>query len=62
MCLASSRSQISLGIPLCSFADECARHVGMNPGDKMTNEAGDFFALATVFPSSKVRVQLKLQY
>lgn len=67
VCLASSRSQISLGIPLCSFADECARHTGINPGNKMTNEAGDFFALATVFPSSKVlrdgvRLSLNLSY
>ncbi|KAF8007084.1 hypothetical protein BT93_K1170 [Corymbia citriodora subsp. variegata] len=67
VCLASSRSQISLGIPLCSFADEYARHTGMNPGNKMTNEAGHFFALATVFPSSKVfrngvRLSLNLSY
>ncbi|XP_048137655.1 calmodulin-interacting protein 111 isoform X2 [Rhodamnia argentea] len=65
--LASSSSEISLGIPLCSFSDECAKHTGMNPVDKMTNEAGDFFALATVFPSIKVlrngvRLSLNLSY
>uniref|UniRef100_A0A5B7BLR3 AAA+ ATPase domain-containing protein n=1 Tax=Davidia involucrata TaxID=16924 RepID=A0A5B7BLR3_DAVIN len=52
--LASSRKKSSSNFPLDSFAKECARHFGVGFGDKLVDEAGDYFALATVFPSCKV--------
>ncbi|KAI3525882.1 hypothetical protein L1887_05013 [Cichorium endivia] len=49
--LASSRRDFS-GHPLSSLVDECARHYGFN--EKIANEIGNYFVLATVFPSCKV--------
>ncbi|XP_075638576.1 calmodulin-interacting protein 111 isoform X4 [Castanea sativa] len=50
----ASRKKFSSSFPLCSLADECAAYFGVDTGEKMANEAGSYFALATVFPSSKV--------
>ncbi|KAK9281715.1 hypothetical protein L1049_004619 [Liquidambar formosana] len=52
--LASSSWKFSNSFPLCTLADESARHFAVDSGDKMANEAGNYFALATVFPSCKV--------
>ncbi|KAL4587339.1 hypothetical protein LXL04_000208 [Taraxacum kok-saghyz] len=49
--LASSRRDVSSHL-LSSLVDECARHYGFN--EKVVNEIGNYFLLATVFPSSKV--------
>ncbi|KAI3665254.1 hypothetical protein L6452_43878 [Arctium lappa] len=49
--LASLRKDIP-GYSLSSLADECARHYGFN--EKMAEEIGNYFVLATVFPSCKV--------
>lgn len=46
--------QFSNAFPLCSLADECAKNFGIVSSDKTVNDAGNYFALATVFPSSKV--------
>ncbi|GMP86018.1 hypothetical protein CsSME_00038972 [Camellia sinensis var. sinensis] len=51
--LASSR-KFSSSFPLSSLADECAKHFGVGCNDKMVNDVGNYFALATVFPSCKV--------
>ncbi|KAL4607388.1 hypothetical protein ACB092_09G170200 [Castanea dentata] len=50
----ASRKKFSSSFPLCSLADECAAYFGVDTGEKMANEAGSYFALATAFPSSKV--------
>ncbi|XP_041024643.1 calmodulin-interacting protein 111 isoform X2 [Juglans microcarpa x Juglans regia] len=52
--LASSRMKVSSSFPLSSLADECAAYFGTDNGEKMANEVGNYFALATVFPSSKI--------
>ncbi|XP_058222705.1 calmodulin-interacting protein 111 isoform X1 [Rhododendron vialii] len=52
--LASSRKRFSKSFPLCSLTDECANHFGIGCSDKMVTDVGNYFALATVFPSSKV--------
>ncbi|CAN6700986.1 unnamed protein product [Malus baccata var. baccata] len=52
--LPSSKSRYSDGFPLCSLADECARTFGIGSCGQLANEAGNYFALATIFPSSKV--------
>ncbi|XP_024975529.1 calmodulin-interacting protein 111 isoform X2 [Cynara cardunculus var. scolymus] len=49
--LASLRKDIP-GYSLSSLADECARHYGFN--EKIAKEIGNYFVLATVFPSCKV--------
>lgn len=54
MSLPSSKSRYSDGFPLCSLADECARTFGIGSCGQLANEAGNYFALATIFPSSKV--------
>ncbi|CAK9309168.1 unnamed protein product [Citrullus colocynthis] len=41
------------GFPLSSLADECGRHFGVDPGDSIIHEAGNYFALARIFSSSK---------
>ncbi|XP_027173359.1 calmodulin-interacting protein 111 isoform X1 [Coffea eugenioides] len=51
--LASSR-KLSSGHPLCSLADECATHFGFEFTEKLANDVGCYFILATVFPSSKL--------
>ncbi|KAA8519568.1 hypothetical protein F0562_013808 [Nyssa sinensis] len=65
--LASSKKKFSSNLPLSSLADECARHLGVGSGDKMVNKMGNYFALATVFPSCKllkngVRLSSNLSY
>ncbi|KAJ8570312.1 hypothetical protein K7X08_037284 [Anisodus acutangulus] len=40
--------------PLSSLVDECTRHFGLEHTENAAREAGNFFALATVFPSCKV--------
>lgn len=40
--------------PLETLAEECARHFGVETGDKASDGTGNFFAIATVFPSRKV--------
>lgn len=54
MSLPSLNSQRSNTFPLSSLADECARHFGIDPCDQLVDEAGNYFALARIFPSSKV--------
>ncbi|KAL6285660.1 hypothetical protein ACE6H2_010050 [Prunus campanulata] len=48
------KSRFSDGFPLSSLADECARRFGVDSCGELTNDAGNYFALATIFPSSKV--------
>ncbi|KAL0359649.1 UNVERIFIED_CONTAM: Calmodulin-interacting protein [Sesamum angustifolium] len=50
----SSLGEVRSGFPLSTLSDECARHFGLDLADTLADEAGNFFALATVFPSSKV--------
>ncbi|XP_023741327.1 calmodulin-interacting protein 111 isoform X1 [Lactuca sativa] len=50
--LASLRRDFSVHL-LSSLVDECAGHYGFN--DKTANEIGNYFILATVFPSRKVQ-------
>ncbi|KAJ8534317.1 hypothetical protein K7X08_007641 [Anisodus acutangulus] len=40
--------------PLSSLVDECTRHFRLEHTENAAHEAGNFFALATVFPSCKV--------
>lgn len=54
MSLASSRMKVSSSFPLSSLADECAAYFGVDAREEMASEAGNYFTLATVFPSSKV--------
>ncbi|XP_071687523.1 calmodulin-interacting protein 111-like [Rutidosis leptorrhynchoides] len=49
--LASLRKDVP-GYPLSSLMDECGRHYGVN--ENMAKEIGNYFVLATVFPSLKV--------
>nr|GEU81194.1 calmodulin-interacting protein 111 isoform X1 [Tanacetum cinerariifolium] len=49
--LASSWRDVS-DHPLSSLVDECGRHYGFS--EKMAKETGNYFVLATVFPSCKV--------
>ncbi|XP_008228492.1 PREDICTED: calmodulin-interacting protein 111-like [Prunus mume] len=48
------KSRLSDGFPLSSLADECARRFGVDSCGQLTDDAGNYFALATIFPSSKV--------
>ncbi|CAK9184706.1 unnamed protein product [Ilex paraguariensis] len=52
--LTYSGKKMSSNLPLSSLPDECARHFGFASTDLMANEAGNYFVLATVFPSCKV--------
>lgn len=49
--LASSRKKFPTEFPLSSLADECARRFGADLGDRMANKVGNYFVLATVYPS-----------
>ncbi|XP_016507038.2 calmodulin-interacting protein 111 isoform X1 [Nicotiana tabacum] len=51
--LASSRKNAS-NFLLSSLVDECTRHFGLEDTENVAHETGNFFALATVFPSCKV--------
>lgn len=44
--------------PLSSLSDECTRHFGLEYTENAAHEAGNFFAVATVFPSCKVWMQI----
>jgi hypothetical protein len=52
--LPSLKSRFSDSFPLSSLADECARRFGVESCEPLANEPGNYFALATIFPSSKV--------
>ncbi|KAH7670711.1 P-loop containing nucleoside triphosphate hydrolase protein [Dioscorea alata] len=52
--LATSDKTFLKDAPLETLAEECARHFGVETGDKTSDGAGNFFAIATVFPSRKV--------
>ncbi|GMH20221.1 hypothetical protein Nepgr_022062 [Nepenthes gracilis] len=65
--LAPSGKKFSGGCGLSSFVDECSAHFGVDCREKMGNRVGNYFVLATVFPSSKVlkngvRLSLTLSY
>ncbi|KAL8489267.1 hypothetical protein ACS0TY_025245 [Phlomoides rotata] len=49
-----SSNNVLSGFPLSVLPDECATHFGFDVSDNLDDEAGKFFALATVFPSCKV--------
>ncbi|OIW03208.1 hypothetical protein TanjilG_21840 [Lupinus angustifolius] len=52
---SSGRKNVQLdSFPLKSLVNECARCYGLENGKTLDDEAGNYFALATVFPSSKV--------
>ncbi|KAK1571256.1 hypothetical protein Q3G72_014164 [Acer saccharum] len=51
--LPSPGNRFSLS-PFISVVDEWAQHFGIDSLDHITNEVGNYFALATVFPSCKV--------
>ncbi|KAL2480793.1 Calmodulin-interacting protein [Abeliophyllum distichum] len=42
------------GFPLSSLSNECARHFGFDFAENLADEAGNYFSLATAFPSCKV--------
>lgn len=46
--------------PLDSLAEECARYFGVDVGDNYVNEVGNYFAIATVFPSRKVSIYFSI--
>nr|GMC90270.1 calmodulin-interacting protein 111 isoform X1 [Ipomoea batatas] len=50
--LASSDGLSSF--PLSALPDECTRHLGFGFTEQLADEAGNYFVLATVFPSCKV--------
>ena len=50
----ASRKRFSSSFPLSSLADKCGAYFGVDTGEKVGNEVGNYFALATVFPSIKV--------
>ncbi|KAI4300918.1 hypothetical protein L6164_034244 [Bauhinia variegata] len=51
---SSKKSSQSHGFPLKSLANECARCYGLDTGKRLDDEAGNYFAVATVLSSSKV--------
>ncbi|KAE9599743.1 putative ATPase, AAA-type, core, P-loop containing nucleoside triphosphate hydrolase [Lupinus albus] len=52
---SSGRKNVQLdSFPLKSLVNECARCYGLENGKTLDDEAGNYFALATVFPSRKV--------
>ncbi|KAK4835798.1 hypothetical protein QYF36_014743 [Acer negundo] len=51
--LASPGNRFLLS-PFISVVDEWAQHFGIDSLDHISNEVGNYFALATVFPSCKV--------
>lgn len=56
--LAASEKRSSGCFPLGSVTDEYARHFGVDSENETFNEVGNYFALATVFPSCKVSKNL----
>ncbi|CAL0322909.1 unnamed protein product [Lupinus luteus] len=52
---SSGRKNVQMdSFPLKSLVNECARCYGLENWKTLDDEAGNYFALATVFPSSKV--------
>ncbi|VFQ68860.1 unnamed protein product [Cuscuta campestris] len=51
--LASSMGLLG-SFPLSDLPNECSRHLGFELMEKLADEAGNYFVLATVFPSCKV--------
>ncbi|XP_062111914.1 calmodulin-interacting protein 111 [Humulus lupulus] len=49
-----SNNKFSHSFPLISLANKFANHYRSDLGDQLTDEAGNYFALATILPSSKV--------
>ncbi|KAK8976529.1 hypothetical protein V6N11_049186 [Hibiscus sabdariffa] len=52
--LAALKNKHSNGFPLSSVTDENALPFGVGSADETAKEAGNYFALATVFPSCKI--------
>ncbi|XVF52326.1 hypothetical protein PTKIN_Ptkin05aG0009600 [Pterospermum kingtungense] len=52
--LAALKNKHSDGFPLHSITDECGKTIGVGLANQTAEEVGNYFALATVFPSSKV--------
>ncbi|KAK4493566.1 hypothetical protein RD792_017753 [Penstemon davidsonii] len=50
--LASSDKNFT-GFPLSELSDECAKNFSFDLAENLADEAGNFFALATVYPSDK---------
>lgn len=50
----SLNSELSHSFPLISLANECASNVGFCLVDRLNDEAGNYFSLATIWSSSKV--------
>lgn len=51
--LPRSETQSSSTFPLSSLTAECGAHFGFDRRNEVVNAAGNYFVLATVFPSSK---------
>ncbi|KAL9237905.1 hypothetical protein vseg_012399 [Gypsophila vaccaria] len=65
--LPSLGGDLRSGFPLSSLADECSERFGVDLDVENDSKAGNFFALATVFPSNKlvkngVRISSNLSY
>ncbi|KAK9129461.1 hypothetical protein Sjap_009948 [Stephania japonica] len=54
VCLAARKSEIGDGFPLSAFRSDDWRQCGLNAADRKAKKAGQYFALAVVYPSSKV--------
>ncbi|KAK9165135.1 hypothetical protein Scep_000326 [Stephania cephalantha] len=54
VCLAAPKSEIGDGFSLSPFGSDDWRQCGMNAADQKAKKAGQYFALAVVYPSSKV--------
>lgn len=52
---ASGNESLSCS-PLDSLSEGCARHLGVDVGDNKSNQAGNYFAIATVLRSPEVSV------
>ncbi|XP_022757064.1 calmodulin-interacting protein 111 isoform X3 [Durio zibethinus] len=52
--LAALKNKHSNGFPLSSITDECGKLFGVDLANETAKEVGNYFALATVFPSCKV--------
>ncbi|XP_049369548.1 calmodulin-interacting protein 111 isoform X1 [Solanum verrucosum] len=50
----ASLKKYESNFPLSSLVDECTRHFGLDYTENVSHEAGNFFALASVFPSCKI--------
>lgn len=53
----ASLKKYESNFPLSSLIDECTSHFGLDYTENVAHEAGNFFALATVFPSCKVWIK-----